>query len=68
MDHFTPLATSLAHRRMLTEVNSARPDAPVVPEPPARPARAARPRWALAGMLRRAATTIEPRPRCIPSH
>ncbi|MGL4178332.1 MAG: hypothetical protein ACRCSN_19930 [Dermatophilaceae bacterium] len=70
MDHFSPIAISLAHRRMLAEMNSARPDAQVVPHRPAtvRPRRTARPRLALAGVLRRAAAVVEPRPQCHPSH
>ncbi|MGL5862622.1 MAG: hypothetical protein ACRCY9_15320 [Phycicoccus sp.] len=69
MDHFSPIAIGLAHRRMLAEVGSARPDAPVVPDRPAvRPPRAARPRRALAGVLRQAAAAVEPLPQCRPSH
>ncbi|MGL5927663.1 MAG: hypothetical protein ACRCY8_01880 [Dermatophilaceae bacterium] len=69
MDHFSPIAIDLAHRRMLAELNSARPDAPVVPHPHTGPVRrTARSRLALAGVLRRAAAVVEPRPQCHPSH
>ncbi|HEX5090754.1 MAG TPA: hypothetical protein VFV89_23295 [Nocardioides sp.] len=53
-----PVAARLALGLTLTHVNSARPDAPVVPDPP--------PRWThpvrahLASGLRRAAAALEP--------
>jgi hypothetical protein len=44
------------------QVNRARPDAPVVPDPAPRTARVAAARFRLAGSLRSVARWVEPRP------
>jgi hypothetical protein len=54
-----PLAYILSDGATSLEVNSARPDAPVVPER-VRVARTRRSRIALAGLLERAAATVAP--------
>ena len=54
-----PLAQNLAEQATLREVNSARPHAPVVPEP-ARPARTRRSRIAVTSVLQRTADAVAP--------
>ena len=62
---FAPAALELTRRH----VNSARPDAPVVPDVTERPTRAAATRARLAGSLRSVARWVEHRPAkvCQPS-
>jgi hypothetical protein len=55
-----PSGLLLAVNAVNTHVLSARPNAPVVPDPPPRPGRAAPVRRATAGLLRRLADQVEP--------
>ena len=60
-----PTGYVLALEAVTRHVNSARPDAPVRPDRP-RPARLAPTRLAAAGVLRRLADLMEPRPAPVP--
>ncbi len=68
---YEPIAANLAVELTRRAVNSARPDAPVVPDPEPRPARLATARLRTAGSLRAVARWVEPRRRpaeaCQPS-
>jgi hypothetical protein len=66
---FEPIASHLAVELTRRTAGSARPDAPVVPEPATRPARITAARLKVAGTLRTAAGWVEPSPAkvCQPS-
>ncbi len=57
---FDPTASQLAVHLAARSANSARPDAPVVPEREPRPARLAATRVRMAGSLRTVARWVEP--------
>ncbi|WP_395659068.1 hypothetical protein [Nocardioides sp.] len=60
---FDPIAANLAVRAARASAGSARPDAPVLPDPAPRPARLAGVRTRSAVALRALARRVEPRPR-----
>jgi hypothetical protein len=60
---FDPMAAGLAVRAARATAGSARPDAPVVPDPEPRPPRLAAARARSAAALHAAARWVEPRPR-----
>jgi hypothetical protein len=66
---FDPIAADLAVRAARASAGSARPDAPVVPDPTPRSPRAAGLRTRVATELRAVARWVEPTPRrtCQPS-
>ena len=63
---FDPIAADLAVRAARATAGSARPDAPVVPDPEPRAPRAAGARLRVAASLRGVARWVEPAPRCLP--
>jgi hypothetical protein len=65
-----PLAMIQSQNSLRSELYSALPNAPVVPEPVARPhrPRAVRTRTSLAHLLERSARRIAPTPTCTPLH
>ena len=65
---YDPIAADLAVRAARAQAGSARPDAPVVPDPEPRPARADGLRVRVAASLRGLAGWVEPAPRrgCLP--
>ena len=60
---FDPIAGHLAVELARRTAGSARPDAPVIPDPEPRPPRARAVRERLAAELRTLARRVEPRPR-----
>ena len=61
---FDPIAADLAVRAARATAGSARPDAPVVPDPEPRTPRAASTRLRVAATLHGLARRVEPAPRC----